>query len=194
MARGQRWIAIGIGLLLLLGEPALQGLVQAATVNLAALPGASDLGADIERERRISRLLTHNPRLGAMTSERILTAVERCGTEQGLPSDLVLAVLLIESDARPGVRSPKGAIGLMQVMPHMFQALALPGEFPHIEANIEAGCMLLADNIRRFGEEDGISAYFWGSRIRDDGYLRRVQAMRRDLLDIPHVSSAPERG
>ncbi len=71
--------------------------------------------------------------------------------------------------------------GLMQVMPHMFKALDLPGNAGHLEANIEAGCLLLADNIRRLGEEDGVSAYFWGSSIRGDGYLRKVIAVRRDL-------------
>ncbi len=38
--------------------------------------------------------------------------------------------------------------------------------------------MILADNIRRLGEEDGISAYFWGSNIRGVAYLGRVQAAR----------------
>ena len=59
------------------------------------------------------------------------------------------------------------------------------GNLSTIETNIEAGCIILADNVRRLGESDGISAYFWGSAIRDDGYLARVQAPRarapRDL-------------
>ncbi len=47
-----------------------------------------------------------------------------------------------------------------------------------IEKNIEAGCLILSDNIRRLGVEDGISAYFWGSKIRGVSYLHRVREKR----------------
>ena len=50
-----------------------------------------------------------------------------------------------------------------------------------LESNIEAGCSILAGNIRRLGERDGISAYFWGSRIRGTRYLERVLAARARL-------------
>jgi hypothetical protein len=63
----------------------------------------------------------------------------------------------------------------------MYEVLALPGSAAHVEANIEAGCTLLADNIRRLGEERGISTYCWGNSIGNDHYLRRVQQLRRDL-------------
>ena len=83
--------------------------------------------------------------------------------------------------------SPKGARGLMQVMPHMVRPMGMVGNLSTIETNIEAGCIILADNIRRLGEADGISAYFWGSEIRGDGYLERVRAARaglRERLDL----------
>ena len=147
----------------------------------AAAPAAQS-AAPMERPRIVSVLLATNPNLGPITSERIADAVLRCSREQGLPAELVLAVLLVESSARPAVRSPKGAIGLMQVMPHMFEELSLPGNVAHIEANVEAGCLLLADNIRRLGEEDGISAYFWGRRIKGQRYLRRVRTVLRDIV------------
>jgi len=47
-----------------------------------------------------------------------------------------------------------------------------------VETNVEAGCVILAHNIRRLGEEDGISAYFWGSEIRSVAYLNRVRSAR----------------
>ena len=68
--------------------------------------------------------------------------------------------------------------GLMQVMPHMTEARILAGNLTTIESNVEAGCSILADNIRRLGEDDGISAYFWGSDIRGVAYLDRVRAAR----------------
>jgi soluble lytic murein transglycosylase-like protein len=126
-----------------------------------------------------------NRRLDGPTSERIARAILRCERDQKLDPDLVLAVLLVESSGRPEARSPKGAIGLMQVMPHMFQELGLPGNVAHIEANVEAGCLLLADNMRRLGEERGISAYFWGGAIQGDGYLRRVRSVLDTLAQAP---------
>jgi soluble lytic murein transglycosylase-like protein len=123
-----------------------------------------------------------NPRLEPVDSARVSDAILRCSAEWNLDRETVLAVLLVESHARPSAVSRKGAVGLMQVMPYMFEQLELPGNVTHIETNVEAGCMLLADNIRRLGEADGISTYFWGSWIRGDGYLRRVLQVRDDLM------------
>jgi soluble lytic murein transglycosylase-like protein len=66
----------------------------------------------------------------------------------------------------------------MQVMPHMAAQADFAGNLTTAESNVEAGCMILADNIRRLGEADGISAYFWGSEIRGLSYLHRVRAAR----------------
>lgn len=122
-----------------------------------------------------------NPALSPREGERIGHAVVRYAARYGLEAELVTAVLLVESGARPWVRSPKGAVGLMQVMPEMLDGLSLAGNATTIESNVEAGCMILADNIRRFGEADGISAYFWGPDVRGTGYLERVRTRRAEL-------------
>jgi len=124
-----------------------------------------------------------NPLLRPSEVARIARAVAVCATRYGLEPELVAAVILVESHARPGARSPKGALGLMQVMPFMFEALRPAGSPTHIETNIEVGCLILATNIRRLGLEDGVSAYFWGSRIGGDGYLRKVLAARARVRD-----------
>ena len=138
----------------------------------------------------VTRVLRKNPRLGRDTARRIGLALQRCHSDHGVSPRITLAVMIVESDVRPSARSPKGAIGLMQVMPHMFEGLGLPGNIAHIETNIEAGCMLLADNIRRLGEDRGISAYFWGSWIRGDEYLSKVNAVRQTLEPEPPAVSA----
>ena len=119
-----------------------------------------------------------NPTLSEPELERIGTAVIRYSEKYDLDPELVTAVLLVESNARPWARSPKGALGLMQVMPSMVRPMGIAGNLSTIETNIEAGCLILAGNIRRLGEEDGISAYFWGSEIRGVAYLSRVQKAR----------------
>ena len=138
-----------------------------------------------------------NPTLSEVESARIGRAVLRSSERFGLDPELVTAVLLVESGARPWARSPKGAIGLMQVMPHMASGMRIAGNLTTIESNIEAGCWILSGNIRRLGEADGISAYFWGSDIRGVAYLRpRPRCARRrapllGVLSVPHARRAP---
>jgi soluble lytic murein transglycosylase-like protein len=119
-----------------------------------------------------------NPSLSRAERDRIGDAVMRCNRRYGLDPTLVTAVIWVESRGRPWARSPKGALGLMQVMPYMAEPLGLAGNFTTIESNIEAGCRILSDNIERLGEADGVSAYFWGSNIRGVSYLNRVREAR----------------
>jgi len=122
-----------------------------------------------------------NPGLSVVQKRRIGEAVIRSSEKYGLDPELVTAVVIVESHARPWVVSHKGAVGLMQVMPHMVGGMRLAGNLTTIESNIEAGCAILADNIRRLGEDDGISAYFWGSEIRGVAYLDRVREARATI-------------
>jgi hypothetical protein len=172
----RRWIAAA----LLAASVSLSG----GAVGISASPSHPE-SAQSAHEIVSRRLQELNPRLSARQIERIWRAVERYGAKYDLEPELVLAVIEVESGARVAARSPKGALGLMQVMPHMAARLDLAGSHTTIEANIEAGCLILSHNIRRMGEDDGISAYFWGSDIRGVSYLNRVRAARsryRQLL------------
>lgn len=137
-----------------------------------------------DSDRIASVLATVNPSLSPRDRARIGTAIERYSTAYDLDPDLVLAVVIVESNARPWAHSPKGAVGLMQVMPHMMQPMGLAGNLATIESNIEAGCFILSHNIRRLGVEDGISAYFWGSDIRGVAYLEKVLEARSRVKEI----------
>ena len=136
-------------------------------------------------ERIRNELVRRNPLLSAHEVDRIVASVMRCQDTYGLAPDLVAGVLNVESTARPWAISPKGAVGLMQVMPHMYELFDLAGNITTIESNIEAGCVILSDNIRRLGENDGILAYFWGARIRGVAYLHRVRQARAALREPP---------
>lgn len=143
---------------------------------LNAAPGAA-LAAD-PAGHIVRRLDELNPHLTDPQVARIRAAILRSSEKYSLDPLLVTAVIEVESAARPWARSPKGALGLMQVMPYMVRPMDMAGNPSTIEANIEAGCLILAENIRRLGENDGISAYFWGSDIRGVTYLNRVRAAR----------------
>lgn len=128
---------------------------------------------------QVANYMRHlNPDLSAGENARIATAVVKYSDKYVLDTSLVLAVIHQESSGRPWVRSEKGAVGLMQVMPYMLGSLDLAGNLASIETNVEAGCIILADNIRRLGEDRGISAYFWGNKIRGGSYLNEVNEVR----------------
>lgn len=147
-------------------------------VSLASPPQAE---ARVDADAIARKLGQINPELSAPELRRIGAAVMRYSEKYALDPSLVTAVLLVESSARPWARSPKGALGLMQVMPYMMRPMGLAGNPSTIETNVEAGCLILAENIARLGEEDGISAYFWGSDIRGVSYLNRVRAAREKV-------------
>jgi soluble lytic murein transglycosylase-like protein len=124
-----------------------------------------------------------NPTLSTVERQRIGEAVVACHTRYDLDPTLVTAMIWVESRARPWARSPKGALGLMQVMPYMAEPFGLAGNFTTIESNVDAGCRILSDNIERLGEADGVSAYFWGSNIRGASYRNRVEEARERVRE-----------
>jgi soluble lytic murein transglycosylase-like protein len=153
--------------------------VETAEQSVAtASPVVAAAQTDFDESQLVRFLERETVALSPNEVRRIAAAVIRYSNLYGLDPVLVTQVLWVESRARPWVRSPLGAVGLMQVMPHMADKLDLSGSLAAIETNIEAGCWILADNIRRLGEEDGISAYFWGSDIRSVAYLNRVKEAR----------------
>jgi hypothetical protein len=166
---------------------ALLGLLAALLVAdgpappTAHAPGPPDTAAAISAHD-VARILGDvNPHLSAHELVRMGNAVVRYSAKYALDPELVIAVIRVESNARPWATSPKGAMGLMQVMPYMAHPMGMAGNFSTIESNVEAGCFILASNIDRLGEADGISAYFWGSDIRGVGYLDRVRAARAEV-------------
>lgn len=178
--RAATWGLVVLGALLILDGSA-ANLWRSPTADIAADP--------IEAARPAvtaalgAHLRSRSASLSREEQDRVVEAVLRGSRRHALDPYLVTAVLLVESDARPWAESGKGAIGLMQVMPHMAAQLDLAGNLATIESNIEAGCFILADNIRRLGEEQGISSYFWGRQIRGVAYLEKVQRARARVRD-----------
>ena len=161
------------------GMSALPDITRSLDVSAGGVQAVEEPTTDIDAIRE--SLADVNPNLNPSELSRITAAVFRYSAKYRLEPELVTAVLVVESGARPWVRSPKGAVGLMQVMPHMMEPLGLTGNAATIESNIEAGCWILASNIRRLGEEKGISSYFWGSDIRGLAYLEKVQSARAEV-------------
>ncbi len=144
------------------------------------IPAASTPEEAISRERDERRFLIEafrrrNPRLSRAEAYLIATAVQRYAEKHDLSPTLIATIIIVESDVRPDAVSPKGAVGLMQVMPHMAEALGVDVDLYNIDDNVRTGVFILADNIRRWGYREGIQRYFWGTKKRPDGrYLTKV--------------------
>lgn len=93
--------------------------------------------------------------------------VREAAERAGLPASLVHSVAAVESGFRPDAVSPKGAIGVMQLMPQTARALAVD---PHDTAqNIEAGARLLRELLIKYNGDvvKALSAYNAGSGAVD---------------------------
>ena len=76
----------------------------------------------------------------------------------GVNPMLVRALIQVESNYKPKAKSPRGAMGLMQLMPSTAREYKVRNPFDP-RANIEAGIKHLKSLIDRFGVEIALAAY-----------------------------------
>lgn len=75
--------------------------------------------------------------------------IDRVAAEQGVNVKLVRALVQVESAYQPRARSPKGAMGLMQLMPATARQYSLADPYDPA-SNIEAGIKHLKSLLQRF--------------------------------------------
>ena len=74
----------------------------------------------------------------------ILTRVHYEASRVGLPPELILAVIEVESNFDRYAISVVGALGLMQVMPFWLEEIGRPDDnLLHIDTNLRYGCTIL---------------------------------------------------
>jgi len=76
------------------------------------------------------------------------TLVRNAAVRSGLPPEFVESVAKAESAMRPDAVSPKGAVGVMQLMPATARALA--ADPADAEQNIDAGTRLLRELLIKY--------------------------------------------
>ena len=74
----------------------------------------------------------------------LLRTVHQEATQAGLPPEMVLALIQVESNFKQYAISSAGAQGLMQIMPFWLDEIGRPGDnLFHIRTNLRMGCTIL---------------------------------------------------
>jgi soluble lytic murein transglycosylase-like protein len=96
-----------------------------------------------------------------------LELADAAADRYGLPRELVRSVMAAESGLQPAAISPKGAIGLMQLMPGTAQALGADPRDP--AQNVDAGTRYLRDLLEKYnyGLRHALAAYNAGPQAVD---------------------------
>ncbi|MDQ6706491.1 MAG: lytic transglycosylase domain-containing protein [Acidobacteriota bacterium] len=134
--------------------------IEGSTVRLFANGGMMEMSATqitgYEQEEYTppppvkAALATAAPALPLPANHRELVAVT--AKKHGLPAAFVQSVVAAESAFRPDAISPKGAIGLMQLMPGTAKVYGANPRIP--EQNVDAGTQYLRELLARYEDKD----------------------------------------
>ncbi len=116
------------------------------------------------------------------------TLIENAARKAALDPALVHALIYVESRYNPSARSPKGAIGLMQVLPETASRYGVhnPGHSP--EVNLRVGTSYLSDLMQMFDNrlDLALAAYNAGENAVMR-YGQRIPPYRETQLYVPAV-------
>jgi soluble lytic murein transglycosylase-like protein len=99
--------------------------------------------------------------------------IKSAATKYDLPSSLIQAVIKAESNGNVYAKSPKGALGLMQLMPQTAKMLQVKNPF-NIKENIEGGSKYLKNMLTLFDNDlpKALAAYNAGpNRVLQEGKI-----------------------
>lgn len=133
--------------------------------------------------------LREEPAIPAQLADKPFAAmIHRAARNAALDPALVHAVIFVESGYNPAARSPKGAVGLMQVLPETALRYGVPHPGSSPEANLRAGTRYLSDLMSLFDHrlDLALAAYNAG----EQAVLRhgqRIPPYRETQLYVPAV-------
>lgn len=115
------------------------------------------------------------PADGTALATPVAVHVAEAAQRFGIPEGWIWSVMRIESGGQPRALSPKGAMGLMQIMPATWNTLTtrygLGGDPFDIRANIHAGAAYLRQMWDRYGNVTAMLAAYNAGPARADAYV-----------------------
>lgn len=131
------------------------------------------------------------PSCDPLPIQEIETLVGKTAQREGLDADLLRSVIKQESAFRPCALSPKGAMGLMQLMPATAEQFGLQDPFNPV-SNVDAGARFLRQLLTRYGGDvaKALGAYNAGpSRVDAAGGVPAIpetlEYVRQILASFP---------
>lgn len=113
-----------------------------------------------------AQAVASTPVAPALAAKPFAELVERASERHGVDPRLVHAMIEVESGYQPDAESPRGAMGLMQLMPSTARRYAVGDPFDP-EDNINAGTRHLRTLLDEFGTRGALAAYNSGeARVR----------------------------
>ena len=116
-------------------------------------PNVQRVPANIPTRNNVTpehRKAAPKPRAGYTNYEAQRNTVDGAAKKHGVDSELIRAIIQVESNWRPNARSGVGAMGLMQLMPKTAKWLGVKNAYDPAQ-NIEGGTKYIAQLIRQFG-------------------------------------------
>jgi soluble lytic murein transglycosylase-like protein len=168
---------LGVALLLALGAPARAEIVLLASGQTLKLSGhRSENGVEVLQLKGGGEVQLPPTAVRGYVPDEVVEVVSSAGSADlarlaeeasrryGLDPALVLAVVGVESGFRPEAVSPKGAQGLMQLMPRTAAALGVSDPLDP-EQNLDAGVRHLESLLKLYGGDltRALAAYNAGS-------------------------------
>ncbi|MBW1838392.1 MAG: lytic transglycosylase domain-containing protein [Deltaproteobacteria bacterium] len=135
-----------------------------------------DLFSALQKSANLLR--QYNPRLNRVTAFKYAYKIYECSKFPVTP-ELLTALIVVESSANHVAVSNKGAVGLTQVMPHIWQYQKRELFDPY--KNIEVGSKILKYYIDKHGVEGGLSSYNSGNKRSSLRYARYILKVARSL-------------
>jgi hypothetical protein len=114
-------------------------------VMRAARSAASEVNSYLD-----GKVQNHQTLNRAFTPEEIDAAIDQAAARHHVDPSLVRSVVKVESNFNPNALSPKGAMGLMQLMPSTARSLNVANPFDPAE-NVEAGVRHLRKLLDSYG-------------------------------------------
>ena len=177
--------------------------ISAATMR-RAISAASEIRSGVLPRKGVARgqAISSRPPVVSPASSNLDASIDEAAARHQVDPDLVRALIQVESNFNPRARSPKGAMGLMQLMPATARSLNVRNAFD-ARQNLDGGVRHLAGLLQDFdgNVELSLAAYNAGAGavqrhngippyVETQNYVRRITAIYGQH-GAPFTSSFP---